>query len=426
MKQEWKDIKAQIRNLEEPLSDSAWKKMNNKLGGGYRNKRLWGFLIILLFIELLAGWKGGTTSNLEKQNITTFEQVEITESKAGLANIDSIQPIESNDTIVPTSDQSLNYQPKEASISYSSLQAQKNNQSTDNQYEKSEKESGDKLNLSEGLTFLSKKPLSNFEDQEEQLKLKYVLKEVYDANKTRALFKKEKTSGFEIRAYLGSTYDLPSVSFNGEGEQKTHKNYKNYSESSLNAGNGIDAGIELKYDIKGYLKIGGGLGFREIVTRNAYDIQIKEIPVIDSARGSIVAYIPTNNGIKVSQNSSNRFRYISVPLSLYKEFPLSSKWSFTTELIHHFSILIEQNSNELDTKTLEILSSNNQSFRPFVVSGQLRLGIQYRVSSCLSLALEPSFRAYYTNLYQDHQNITWKPRDVSLNLSAIVQLKKSY
>jgi len=181
----------------------------------------------------------------------------------------------------------------------------------------------------------------------------------------------------------------------------------------------------LSYQFNRFLKLGSGIGFREIVTTNNYTHQENEIPVIDSATGQILGYIPTGNPppISVNAHASNSFRYIVLPVSLFYEQPLNSKWSVSGEFVNSFNFLLQQNSYLVNSKSLELQASDQNTFNPMVVSYQFRFGINYSLTPKLKAAVEPSFRGHYTNFYNS-EDIIWKPKDFAFNLALIYSFKK--
>lgn len=148
---------------------------------------------------------------------------------------------------------------------------------------------------------------------------------------------------------------------------------------------------------------------------------MNDIPVIDSASGDILAYIDRDSPLQVSDYSKNSYTYFNLPLSMRFDLPLSYRWTITGEAIHNFSFLMKASEHVVSTSDLQIEEGSTQNFSKTVNSYQFRLGLRYTLNSNFDLALEPSYRSYYQNFYTQGP-VSWKPRDLSISLSAIIKL----
>lgn len=428
MSNNWKDIKDQIISAEELLQKGSWKAMEKKLDHNSSN-RIYGFLAVLLLFEVLTSWS---------------IQPSIQETKV-LSTSKSAEKLLINETQNIT-----NYNKENSSADYKESLAKQHNKHDGNELSISKNSAASQVFLREGeITsnqVFTKQPegddyATDSEISKESslnIAAKSLSKLKIDTENLIAFLNRERTDyilpnspiekkreayspGFELNPYIGFTYNIPNYNYQNE-ELKTNRRYNEVTSSSIESSTGFDAGIEVNYILSKYIKVGVGIGYRKLITQNQYDYEINEIPVIDSESGNILAYIPLPNGNEreIKNSSFNSYEYFNLPLSLYYGLPLRGNWSLTSELTHQFSFLVNQNSAQIDSKTLEVKNAGNDVFNKFLISAQLKLGVQYKINSSLSLALEPSFRTYYTDVYKD-SNVSWKPQDIALNLSAVIQ-----
>ncbi len=233
----------------------------------------------------------------------------------------------------------------------------------------------------------------------------------------------DKTTTFrdrwELRLTAAATYNWANITYENEAV-KEHRQFEAAIQNAVQPGWGADFGAELRYRLFGNFYVSSGLGFRQITTQNNYDFVVDQIPVIDSASGNIIAYIPLAEPRRTQSQSRNTYAFLTIPLSLFFEKPLNEKWSLTAEGIHHTSFLLNQNSQRLDATSLELQNPDNDIFNKTVNAWQVRLGLRYQVSEKFQLALEPAYRSYYQDFLTTDE-ASWKPKDFSLGLTGILK-----
>jgi len=418
----WNDIKKPLQHAEEPLSDTAWEDMSALLDGQkLRSKK--GIWVGLALLGLL--FFGGGLFLFQPQDAKQYyapRNIEKTTLKpstlsSGWVDTDKNKNVQKSEVVeAPTFAQTKN----------KSLVPVKNrnaNQSSETSLNSLGGNSTEIQNLHEeystGFTqrFFTYKNIPAILQKNIPNNLNFMDNEIEPLQDEKA-----KATGFELRFYMAPTYNMPSFTYN-VNEEKKHKDFAKATQNAMKPGWGIDAGFEMRYRLSRNLLISSGFSYREIITQNNYDFEVNEIPVIDSATGNILAYLPISQSEHRVEQSNNMFGFFNIPVSLYFEKPLASGWTVTGEAIHHTSILLNQSSYKLNPTTLEIQPERNKGLNKVINGYQLRVGLRYKVQDNFYLALEPSYRAYYQDFITD-PNVSWKPRDFSVSLSAIVKFYK--
>lgn len=416
----WKDIQDEIRSSEEPLSPSAWEHMSALLDRKTRRSR-WGFWTALLLLAVLSIplilFLSGEDRNYYQPRSFTGNEAPVSQAKDdnGKAST-STSSGPSRPTLIPVAEPPKEHlpAPPEGTGSLSSVPTHTNRSSLSINTQKAAADPALPGFVIKPLK-LARKDLPALESTLTAGGDRKLTAETIAVPADR----KQKT-GFELRFFIASTYNSASIDYKSPPLQ-THRSFERATNNAVQAGWGFDAGFELRYRLGRNLMISSGVSFREIETRNNYDFEVSEIPVIDSASGTIVAYIALNESQKVQHKGSNLYNFINLPVSLYFEKALNQKWSVTAEAIHHTSILLSQSSFQLDPGTLEGRATDRDELRNTINGYQFRLGLRYRLRSNFYLALEPSYRSYYQDFFMN-PNTSWKPRDLSLSLSGTVQL----
>ncbi|MGB0178281.1 MAG: hypothetical protein ACPF9D_14035, partial [Owenweeksia sp.] len=245
--------------------------------------------------------------------------------------------------------------------------------------------------------------------------------EITTGNDTPAVQKTPERGRFELRVFAGPEFSLNTHQYHPE-EERTHKDFAEATDDAVQPGLGWDAGLELRYRVWKGIRISSGFGLRKMITRNQYQYAINEIPVIDSASGNILAYLPSTQPEQRSAQGSNTFTYLSIPLSLTYEYPINRRWALTGEAVYQHSFLLDHGGTEVDPTTLELRESKNDDLVSDMGAYQLRLGLRYQLNDNLFISLEPAYRSTFKDIYQSG-NSSWKPRDIALNMIMIYQLK---
>lgn len=425
MNNSWEHIKDDLRNHEVPLSDRAWDNMAG-LMGPEKKRRPWFsyFAVLLLFLVSGVGlylFLSSDSRRLENAPETRISKQGPSEGqRKNEGGVSKAVLLDKNDK--RTSEVSEEEEVLEETVSVVSkpkadviagplpmtlgfLDSQKNDS----------KSQVDSEGFNNSLRLKLKELRFKSDNEDGQLTL---TKEIVNNQKTRRrpLFKDA-----ELKLFVSSTYNMPNMTYESTGST-VNKGYSSSVKDGVKAGLGYDAGVEFSVAILGHLRLNVGVGIREIVTRNNYSYEVNDIPVIDSASGDILAYIDRDSPLLVSDQSKNTYTYFNLPLSMRYDFPLNYRWTITGEAIHNFSFLMKASEHVVSKSDLKIEEGSTQNFSKTVNSYQFRLGLRYALNSNLDLALEPSYRSYYQDFYTQGP-VSWKPRDFSISLSAIIKLK---
>lgn len=430
---DWNDIKDEIQKAEEPLSENAWSGMTEILDNAEGGSRRWINALWILLILLLLGGALRFTLPADEAEELSIQAQKVNDTQGQIREQDTARqgavtslqkmPVKNtNGTKALSSTPSL---VDSAHQSRTALEDQRtsngtyplNSQSTESRgLVSQEVNQREELPVDASLV-LQPKGLSF------QMRADLSWRELHwPKDSAPYVFEKPVPSTIEIKIYGAPTYNWSDLHYQGEAST-SHRDLLQATENAVQAGWGMDAGVELSYRLHKNLKLSSGIGFRKIQTQNQYDFELNEIPVIDSTSGEILSYIQLGeNAQRVKNSSSNTYSFIDIPVSLFYERQISHKWAVTAEAIHRFSVLVNQQSLMLDPTYLELNSVPDAAFNQLSNSWQLKLGLRYELNPNLYLAMEPGYRSYYQDLFKSSE-ISWKPSDFSLALSMIIILQ---
>jgi len=425
---DWEHIKQEIAQHQEPLSTGAWSDMDGLLNAQPKRK-VWAWFVV---VPLLLGVAIFTFISLNADRKLEVEQNKTQENaiENNVANENNLSEETPRNTIVPVVEEAVIPPAQTGNESKKTdkpiadatpvIPAKTTESGASQRAEKTTRL--EKLSSEEIIVLQTKS--AEFEIADTENTSLILVENEGDSLPKVASSPSPLKSKWEMKLFAGATYNMANIKYS-DAEDYTHKDLQNSISEGLQPGWGFDAGAELSYFVTPHFKISSGVGIRKIVTQNSLDYSISQIPVIDSASGKILGYITLPGSPVLMQNTSqNQYTYLSIPLSLFHEIKLGGKWSLTGEFINTASFLINQKSVAVNTATLEIQDANKDEFNKVLFAYQLKLGLRYNLNKNISLAFEPAYRGQYNNLFNS-EYVSWKPKDISLNLALIYKFKNS-
>ena len=432
----WKDIQAQINQKEEPLSETAWEKLEKDLNNGNRGRFLWLILLLLLLVapiflidfntdrheELPATEREHNTVNIENENAIKAksapqtkeaqntkhieQQPQSTATSAEQANTKTKQTQNANQQTAPST------KTDKVPVDSRDQRAEEKRAQIENAGKNKSEEAGQTKELAADHTITHDHEAAVGDDSSVQ--------DIQGQQENNQPRMGGKYYRWEIKAYGGLTVTSANVNYQSE-PGFTHKDLMTVSENGVESGFGYDAGVEVSYFIAPHFKVSSGIGLRTFTTQNALNYEVSDIPVIDSATGQILGYLPTGQPANYQDDATNSYTYFSVPISLFYEHRLSNRWSVTGEFVNTAQFLIQQSSQTINTKDLSIQATENDLFNRVIFSYQIRAGLRYYLNEKTAMSLEPAYRGHYNNIYNS-SIIDWRPTDWSLTLGIIYKL----
>lgn len=431
----WKDIQAQINKKEEPLSDTAWSNLEQKLNRENRGKALWLllllFLVPLFFIEF-----DGEQNKQRPLNITQQSETSLGETKADEKLQQNAPNQKTSEMQTKTEEVDANKSdllkrvaiqspPTQNNAAIHTKNIKTNTQEADLAIDNQTKSSAQ--DVLEAATNLAdntvKQELQDAEVGEHREYLETESEGSSDDNqpsKTRSEKLVRNEYNWEIKVFGALTVNSANMSYQSE-PGFTHKELAVVSENSAEPGLGFDAGVEVSYFVTPHFKVSSGIGIRRFTTQNTFNYEVSEIPVMDSATGQILGYLPAGQPATYQDKSVNSYTYFSIPVSLFYEQQLTSRWSVTGEFVNTAQLFIQQNSTSINPQSLEVRTTQDNTFNKAVFSYQLKVGLRYYFNDKTAVSLEPAYRGHYSNIYNS-TILQWRPTDWSVNLAIIYRL----
>lgn len=404
MKQ-WNDIKGEIYQEQEPLSEADLALMERKLARGGAG---WFRLGLLLLLLALGGWWwfSPLQENTNQQEITV--------------------PVKNNVAMPASAErkpaQSIQPQAIEAEVS-----AQAGAQATGNREEvisptvasgsSSEQENTE-------TTFSITTPLNTAPKRLAKFRLF-----TYDSlaltihsvgllgEKGKAPLSGPKNKRFSAKVFAGYSLALNQPELNLDPDAQ-HYRFEELAKGTQLSG-GVHLGAELHYRLYKNFSLGLGFDFFELQRQYNFNHRVDDIPVIDSASGNIIGYLTRAEAEQISASGQSSFGYLGIPFSINYTQNLSTRWSLRTEARYTHYLNIYARGRELDPQSLTLRTLSSESAQNYG-SVKLSAGLQYRFSPKSILALESNYTRFSGALYQNAV-YSWQPEMLGLQLGMIYE-----
>ena len=90
-----------------------------------------------------------------------------------------------------------------------------------------------------------------------------------------------------------------------------------------------------------------------------------------------------------------------------------------------FSLLyfLEAQGSTIDYRTLELIDLADRSYRKYMASSSLKLGVQYYLSPNMNIGLEPTLMYFTNSIYTEDYPFEVIPYSMGLNLNLQMKLQ---
>ena len=142
---------------------------------------------------------------------------------------------------------------------------------------------------------------------------------------------------------------------------------------------------------------------------------------IDYSTGEITSYTMRKDPNRIVFSNTNSFHYLNFPLSISHQ-PWASE-NVRINLEVGFSVLyfLKAQGSTIDYRSLEVIALSERSYRKFMGSSSLKIGLQYYVNPKLNVGLEPTLMYFTNSIYTEEYPFEVIPYSMGLNVN--LQLK---
>ena len=142
---------------------------------------------------------------------------------------------------------------------------------------------------------------------------------------------------------------------------------------------------------------------------------------IDYSTGEITSYTMRKDPNRIVFNNQNSFHYLNFPLSISHQPWASENVRINLEVGFSLLYFLKAEGSTIDYRNLEIIALSQRSYRKFMGSSSIKVGLQYYVNEKLNIGLEPTLMYFTNSIYTEEYPFEVIPYSMGLNVN--LQLK---
>ncbi len=233
--------------------------------------------------------------------------------------------------------------------------------------------------------------------------------------KSNAIFKYLKP---ELEIWTMALNSTENTALENASNSQIHKDFLQINSKAKANVWTISTGAKVQLKLLNTLSLGSGIGYFKTGSNFKLDYKINNIPIIDSASNTIVAYIkrPDSLSQSVSANGAHIGSYLEIPISLKFNFYNYKRVSIGIEGTYAKQFLLKETGQSIDEQSL--FFNNDLHYKKHITNFQFGLPISYSIANKTKLTLMPFYGNANGNI-SNTQNIintrTYKGIRMSLN-----------
>lgn len=142
---------------------------------------------------------------------------------------------------------------------------------------------------------------------------------------------------------------------------------------------------------------------------------------IDYSTGEITSYTMRKDPNRIVFSNTNSFHYLNFPLSISHQPWASENVRINLEVGFSLLYFLKAQGSTIDYRNLEVIALSERSYRKFMGSSSLKIGLQYYVNPKLNIGLEPTLMYFTNSIYTEEYPFEVIPYSMGLNVN--LQLK---
>jgi len=139
--------------------------------------------------------------------------------------------------------------------------------------------------------------------------------------------------------------------------------------------------------------------------------------------GEIVNYTLLRDPQRITFSDLNSFHFLNVPLSISYQPWATDHLRVNLEFGFSMLYFLEANGSTIDYRTLQPIDLSERSYRKYMASSSLKIGVQYYLSPNMNIGFEPTLMYFTNSIYTEEYPFEVIPYSLGLNLNLQMKLQ---
>lgn len=201
-----------------------------------------------------------------------------------------------------------------------------------------------------------------------------------------------------------------------------HSDFVDEMTTSEKSGFSLNIGLEVSRRIGAVTYLNSGVEYITNAYQADFDFVNFRDAVIDPNNGEILGYNMKEQPEDIIFNAQNSYHYLNVPLSISFQPWASKHLRLNFEVGGSMLYFMGAEGRTLDYKSLAVIDLNQRSYRKFLGSASMKIGMQYWVNPKVNIGFEPTLMYFTNTIYTEEYPFYVIPYSVGLNFNLQVKL----
>lgn len=201
-----------------------------------------------------------------------------------------------------------------------------------------------------------------------------------------------------------------------------HSDFVDEMASNEKSGFSLNIGLEASRRIGAVTYLKSGVEYITNAYQADFDFVNFRDAVIDPENGEILSYLMRDQPEDIIFNAQNSYHYLNLPLSISYQPWANKHLRLNLEAGGSLLHFLGAEGRTLDYKSLAVIDLGERSYRKFLGSFSMKIGMQYWVNPKVNIGFEPTLMYFTNTIYTEEYPFYVIPYSVGLNFNLQVKL----
>ncbi len=201
-----------------------------------------------------------------------------------------------------------------------------------------------------------------------------------------------------------------------------HADFIDAMQNSERSGINLNVGFEISRRVGAITYINSGIEYINNSYRAEFDFVNFRHANFDD-RGEIRNYTLRKDPERIAFSDVNSFHFVNIPFSVSYQPWATDHLRINLELGFSVLYFLKAQGSTIDYRTLDLIDLNERSYRRFMASTSLSIGLQYYVSRNMNIGIEPTMMYFSNSIYTEEYPFEVIPYSMGVNFKLQMKLQ---
>lgn len=202
-----------------------------------------------------------------------------------------------------------------------------------------------------------------------------------------------------------------------------HSDFIDAMQNSERSGINMNVGFEVSRRVGAITYINSGIEYINNSYQAEYDFLNFRNAIFNESTGEIAYYTLRKDPQRIAFSDINSFHFLNIPLSVSYQPWATDHLRINLEFGFSALYFLKAEGSSIDYKTLDLIDLDQRSYRKFMASSSLTIGVQYFVSRNINLGIEPTLMYFTNSIYTEEYPFEVIPYSMGVNFKLQMKLQ---